>query len=246
MLSQILNFRKKYGLFEAIKVYFKLKYCVKGILKLPNIKHPFYYRPKTLDSYTIQEIFGKNEYDFELPFIPKYIIDGGANIGLTSIFFANKYLDSKIIAIEPEENNFNLLKRNTIKYKNISIVKNAIWKKNAIVEVKDRGFGIRGFIVEEVTTETPESFHCISILELLPENKIIDILKLDVEGSEKFIFEDNYEEWLPNVKCLIIELHDRMIEGSSLSVFKAISNYNFSVSIIGENLVFINERLVCN
>ena len=244
MINQILSFRKKYGLFKAIKIHFTIKYGIKGSLKLPGIKYPFFYRPNTLDSYTIREIFCKDEYDFDLQIQPRFIIDGGANIGLTSLFFANKYKDTKILAIEPEENNYKLLERNTSVYKNITILKAAIWKKTTNVKVKDRGFGIRGFVVEEVEKEIPGSFRSTSISQLLPANKKIDLLKLDVEGSEKYIFEDNYEEWLPNVKYLIIELHDRMIKGCSQSVFRAIAKYNFSVTIVGENLLFKNEDLV--
>ena len=69
----------------------------------------------------------------------------------------------------------------------------------------------------------------------------IDILKLDVEGAEKEIFSSNYEDWLPKTKVLIIELHDRMRKGCSKVVFSAISEYNFSLDISGENLVFTKE-----
>jgi hypothetical protein len=68
----------------------------------------------------------------------------------------------------------------------------------------------------------------------------IDILKVDIEGSEKEVFELNYENWLPKCKAIVIELHDNMKQGTSKSVFKAISQYNFSFEMQDENLIFIN------
>ena len=72
----------------------------------------------------------------------------------------------------------------------------------------------------------------------------IDILKLDIEGSEKELFETNFEDWLPKTKILIIELHDAMKTGCSKSVFNAISKYDFSFSIKGENIIFTNNAII--
>jgi Methyltransferase FkbM domain len=71
----------------------------------------------------------------------------------------------------------------------------------------------------------------------------IDILKLDIEGAEKKVFESGYEQWLPKVKVLIVELHDRMRSGCSETVFKAVSQYSFSNEIRGENHIFFNKDL---
>ena len=71
-----------------------------------------------------------------------------------------------------------------------------------------------------------------------------DIVKLDVEGSEKEIFSENYEGWLPKKKVLIVELHDRMKKGCRKAVFQAISRYDFSLQVAGENLVFTNNQAV--
>ena len=68
----------------------------------------------------------------------------------------------------------------------------------------------------------------------------IDILKVDIEGVEKEVFEGNYQYWLPKTRCLMVELHDRLTCGSSKMVFKAISEYEFAYAQSGENLVFIN------
>ena len=74
----------------------------------------------------------------------------------------------------------------------------------------------------------------------------IDILKLDIEGSEKEIFSDDshYQSWLPYTKILIIELHDRMKRGCSRNFFRAISWYEYFFMQSGENLIFIREDLL--
>jgi len=72
----------------------------------------------------------------------------------------------------------------------------------------------------------------------------IDILKLDIEGAEKNVFEKNFEKWLPKVKILIIEFHDRMIEGCSSTALKALSYYNFCSESKGENTIFYNQEFI--
>ena len=68
----------------------------------------------------------------------------------------------------------------------------------------------------------------------------IDILKLDIEGSEKEVFSAGFENWMPKTKVIIIELHDAMKPGCSRAVFAAVNKYNFSFNIKGENIIFTN------
>lgn len=72
----------------------------------------------------------------------------------------------------------------------------------------------------------------------------IDILKIDIEGAEKEIFETGYEEWIPATKIIIVETHDRYKKGTSKAIFKSISKYDFSLEISGENLVLFNNNLL--
>ena len=69
----------------------------------------------------------------------------------------------------------------------------------------------------------------------------IDVLKLDIEGSEKEVFEENFEKWLPLTKVLIIELHDEMKKGCSRAVFNAMNKFDFSFDTKGENIIFTNN-----
>lgn len=95
-------------------------------------------------------------------------------------------------------------------------------------------------MVEEVDFCNEDTVSAISILDIMDFYKIeyIDILKIDIEGSEMELFENNYEGWLSKTKVLIIELHDSKRNGASKSFFKAISNYNFTMIIKEENLIF--------
>lgn len=243
MLKNLSILTKSYGVPRGFFIYCNLKFNSSGTLKLPKLLQPIYFRPKTIDEFTIIEIFGLNCYDIELPFEPKLIIDAGANIGYASIYLAQRHRNAKIIAIEPESENFNLLLSNIVAYKNIEAINNALWQTSSYVSIKDKGFGTRGFVVEESTKEIEGSFKAISINDLIKESDLIDILKIDIEGSEKYLFEKNYENWLPRVKCLIIELHDFMNEGCSDAVYSAMNKYNFSSYKKGENIIFFNKDL---
>src|SRR5438477_12484313 len=92
-------------------------------LRTPALKHPVYLRFGTTDAWVFKEVLLDSEYDFLPPISPKVIVDAGANIGLSSIFFANKFPEATIYALEPEESNFQLLEKNASAYPRIRPLK---------------------------------------------------------------------------------------------------------------------------
>lgn len=242
MFGLLINCLTAFG-WRGLIIYLKVRTRTTRSVSLPGIKHPFRLRPQRADGISFREIFLRRLYDLSLPqtIQPKVIIDGGANIGMTSIFFANRYPNARIISVEPDENNFAVLVDNVRPYPQITPVKSAIWHKKEQIHVVDKGYGDRGFMIEKNATGTV--LEAMSLPDLLQTHGItqIDILKLDIEGSEKEVFSENYESWLPYTRCLIVELHDRMKHGCSQAVFKALLSYDFSLSIQGDNLLFINE-----
>ena len=118
------------------------------------------------------------------------------------------------------------------------MLKSAVWNKSINLVIKDVGLGHWGFMIEETIMPTENSIQAYTIENIMKQFSIdqIDILKIDIEGSEKELFESGYEYWLPKTKVLILEIHDRMRVGCSKSIFKALSNYNFSTCHRGENL----------
>jgi len=234
------KFVQSFGIIKGICLYLRFKFHLTRKLRVPGILHPVCLRPGTIDEYTFIEIFVMKDYiiqyqidETERP----VIVDAGANIGLSSVFFAGKFPHAIIECFEPEDENYALLIKNTENYPNIRPHKSALWWKSGFVSVIDKGYGLRGFVTEETGKE--DHIPALSVDDLMIQHNYqsIEILKMDIEGSEKDLFDHNTDKWLSRIKFLIIELHDTMRPGASMSLFKALSPYNYSTSISGENLI---------
>ena len=237
-------FYKNYG-FAGLIIYLKIKFLRAKKLSIPTIKSLINLRPQTSDREVFDQVFRDREYDLKLPFIPKIIVDGGANIGLTSVFFANKYPEAKIISIEPEDSNYRAMVKNVASYMCIVPIRAAIWNEPGQLEIMDVGTGEWGFMVAEAQSSGVRTgqIDTITMNEILTDLHLshIDILKIDIEGAEKELFSANFDSWLPKVRCIIMEIHDNLKEGTSKTVFKALNQYNFSFTLEKGSLVFINE-----
>jgi FkbM family methyltransferase len=245
-MSRFSILKKHLSFGEAASIYLKMKTGNWNNFNLKKLKYSFSFRNNPFDFATFEEVILKEDYNLTINFNPSTIIDGGANIGLTSVFFANKYPNADIVAVEPEEGNFEMLKKNTKNYGRISLIRSGIWSHSAILSVIDEGKGNNSFTVAEILSPKVDSINAISIYDIMQERSwdTIDILKLDIEGAEKNVFKKNFEQWLPLVKILIIEFHDRMVEGCSSTVLKALSNYSFRSEIKGENTIFYNKEFI--
>lgn len=165
------------------------------------------------------------------------IIDAGANIGASAIWFSNGFPKGHVIAIEPEDGNFELLARNCVGF-NIEPLKAAIGSSDEFASVVDPGRGEWGY-----QTVSNEQGACrrIAIQSLLTEKKKLDlsplILKVDIEGGEDDLF-DGDTCWIDEFPLIIIELHDWMLpgQGTSRSFLKAVSKRDRDFLLHGENI----------
>lgn len=184
----------------------------------------------------------------------KCIIDVGANIGITTCYFAHLFPDAMVYSFEAESGNYELLCKNTIDYKNVKIHKKAIWNHSSGVYIdnRDKIYGHSGkanpakYEVGENVIIGEEKIESITLSQILKELDVenIDILKMDIQGAEIEAFDD-WEIWLPKVRLLFIETHDLFRRGCSNKVFKSIvqcGGFSFIGSPNGEILVFIKEK----
>ena len=66
---------------------------------------------------------------------PKLILDVGANLGATSMFFAINYPKARIISFEPTEMNFRWLQKNTEEFENITRIKKGAYSKDTNAKI---------------------------------------------------------------------------------------------------------------
>jgi FkbM family methyltransferase len=240
-LFKSLKYYNKFGINGFIFIS-KIYWSDKRIIKFSNnkIKNPIYLRNNSTDYNTFSQIFYSEEYNFSFVKAPKVIVDCGANIGLSVIYFKNRFPKAKIIAIEPDGENYEMLVKNTKSYSDIICIKAGIWSSSTHLEIVDLALGEWAYMVKPVGFSTEFTIKGIGLKEIIESYKLeyIDILKVDIEGSEKELFEAGQDEWLPYINTLIVETHDRFKKGTAKSIFSALVKYDFNFSIKGENLLF--------
>jgi len=114
---------------------------------------------------------------------PKTIIDVGANIGYSSIFFARNYPDTTIHAIEPVKDNFSYLLLNVAEYDNIVAYRMALGAIRGTLTLSmpdpDKNLGKMSAYGIGIRAETVTMYPMDELAV-----KDVDFIKMDVEGYE--------------------------------------------------------------
>ena len=211
-------------------------------LHLHKIATPVYLRANTSDFLCLDKVFLHDEYRLPVgcneafALDPRFIIDAGANIGMATLHFCTEFPQAQVYAIEPESSNFDVLARNCEGRKNVTLIKAALWNKNVPLKLSNPGADKWAFSVEPSTTSA--GIDTVTIPDILARSGApwIDILKIDIEGAERELFSGNCTDWLPKVRLIIIELHDRFRAGCAHAFYSRIAEYSFAQEIQGENI----------
>jgi FkbM family methyltransferase len=197
-----------------------------------DLRAPLCLRLPSADFAAYQQVMVKRDYDFAVTRPPRTIIDAGAHIGLASVWFANRFPNARIVAVEPEAANFELLRRNAAPYANITPVRAAIWDADVELNVIDPGVGTWGFMTSaagdpEVRGERRGHVRGVTIDELMREHGLdhIDVLKLDIEGAEREVFAAP-GAWLERTDLIVAELHERLKVGCNRAFYRATAAFD--------------------
>jgi FkbM family methyltransferase len=207
-VDRCINYVRRFGFRDALSTYHRLwsPGSVQEIT-VPGLSHRVAVRGGTADASTFEKMFVWNDYDLEYPANVTSIIDAGANTGLSAVFFANRFPAATIVAIEPQQENFQLLQRNTSCYPRIVPLRAALWSDDTVLTLTnpdDRVDSYR-FAPEAGGDDPVQAFSVPSILERFGM-ATIDVLKIDIEGGETAVF-SNANAWIDRVRMFIVELH---------------------------------------
>lgn len=156
----------------------------------------------SVDVEVLKEVFTSDVYDIaNLPLSSNaVVVDIGANIGSFSAAIHFKYPNAKLVSYEPHPTSFSLLKKNapfaTIRQK-------AVMGKREIVQIQTLGPSMSRRIVQSGGTPV----EAVTLGDALKDLSSIDLLKVDVEGSEYEIFNNTSPQTLKKVKKVFVEVH---------------------------------------
>lgn len=198
--------------------------------------------PKTLDI-VYNEVFEELEYDIDLKNDTPLIFDCGAHIGVASVFFADKYPNSKILAFEPNPSSVVYYSQNAARYlesKQIELYQVALGSKKAIVQIhptQEAGSLLASTHFNYPGPSVPVQCHTLSTY--LNDHTKIDLIKVDVEGAEWDIIQDLIDSnSLNKIDNLIIEFHERTMDTGKIDAFVSlISSHGFKFEVRSQKTV---------
>ena len=185
----------------------------------------------------VEEIFKKHQYYFEAESKSPVIVDVGAHIGLSTLYFKNLYPEARIVAVEPLRENAELLRLNmsTNVIRDVEIVEVALAASSGKATLYfdseiDDWYSTAGFTEGawngRQTSQSVE-VETIALSSLLDEP--VDLLKMDIEGAELAVLKEANSK-LRRVKRIFLEHHP--MQGNSLEkIVKLLESLGFGVEV---------------
>ncbi|MBL0127756.1 MAG: FkbM family methyltransferase [Flavobacteriales bacterium] len=202
-----------------------------------DLAGPVTVRTGSSDLAIFDEVVMGGGYAFPLSTSPSVILDIGANIGLATLWFKRRYPNARIIAVEPDAENFELLQLNTKGLSGVELVHAAIAPTDGRIGFQREGLNPSAYHIRSLQGDE-EGVVALSMTTLLSRFDLqrVDLLKLDIEGAEKELFEAADLGWMDRVHTFAVELHDRMRPGCGHAFFSASSrakrNYDVHVYLV--------------
>jgi len=199
------------------------------------------------DPDVFRQIFIEEQYKALSRIRPVFIMDLGANVGLSSAWLLARFSQATILAVEPDPGNYSLCCKNLESFgRRARVVHGAAWSKRAqLALVRGAYRDGREWTSQVTEVKSPESVLQVegwdigSLLEL-SKAESVDILKVDIEGSELDLFASGSETWLPYIHNICIELHGADCERA---FFSALKDYDYNLSQSGELTICAGLRL---
>lgn len=240
---------------EAVKRGYKFRKLTSNIFQIINgDKTPsFLLRKRTSDLLVFNQVILKEEYRTLCELVDTFysadkiecIIDAGANIGITSLYLSNIFNNAKLIAVEPSEGNFLVLKTNILHNENSRVIpfNNALWFECDVLRISNNFRDGQEWSLKVTHDSSGQgSINAITLKEIIIRGnvKIIDILKIDIEGSERELLNNSeFLNLLKDVKFLAIELHEEMVD--KIQVINLLQSIGFELIYKGETLFGVNR-----
>jgi FkbM family methyltransferase len=172
--------------------------------------------------YLFKEIFLCGDYYFESKNGNPRIVDCGANIGMSILYFKTLFPDCSIMAFEPNPFAYAVLKKNIEQnnLKDVHILNTALSDRSGSIEyfIGDNKGSLVGTIVKQKTGDNVISVRVEKLSDHI-QNQTFDFIKIDIEGAESYVLKDLTEAGkVGNGDQYTVEFHHD-IQKSNLASF---------------------------
>ena len=155
--------------------------------------------------YMYREIFESQIYKFKSDTDSPTIIDCGANVGLSILYFKRLFPECRIIAFEPDRKIFGVLKNNVSRFNlsNVQLFNKAVWLKETSLQFIPDGADA-GRLTTNLSGNINYTVRTVRLSDYI--NQKIEFLKIDIEGAETEVLKECRNS-LQNVENLFVEYH---------------------------------------
>jgi len=226
----------------------------------------FLFRKGSSDEGVIEQIFTHRNYDLGWVAPPRHaelvayvasraadgakplIVDAGANIGAAAVAFAFAFPNARVVAIEPDAANVEILRRN-VDGLDVEVLEGALASAAGRSRVIDPGQGHWGFRTADAASDpSAASVPNATIPEIYARHRpacFPAIAKIDIEGAEKDVF-NGALEWVRQTPVIIVELHDWLFpkQRTSAAFLQVIAGLDRDFITVGDNIFSIANDLM--
>lgn len=178
-----------------------------------------------------EEIFIEQVYSFKSTATNPFIVDGGSNIGLSILYFKMIYPTGRVIAFEPNPKAYELLTKNIINnhLSSVTVFNVALSDQEGDASLfpgNQYSGSLTASLFNSLEQDSTEVIKTKKASSYIHEE--VDLLKLDVEGSETEILNDLISsKKIDLIKEMIIEFHPLITKVTVEIFIESFSQTNF-------------------
>ena len=213
-------------------------------LRARDSSFPLRARRGTSDISVFDQIFVDREYRcLDGLTNVRTIVDAGANVGYSSAYLMTRFPEARVVAIEPDPKNFEVLSDNMKPYDGrVQLFRGALWSEDTTLDFDEDLLDDGDEWARQVGTARAGagSVPAISMTTLMDQYGLshIDILKIDIEGAEESVFSAPDLGWMDRVGAIVIEIHG---DACWAAFQKAISGRGYDISQCEELTVCLRK-----
>ena len=258
-ISRFLRFNPSIYRLNHIYSEYQPCYYKNGIYQLTYEGSILHLRERSSDLDVFSQVIQHREYQFikelHAHFFendenkPLTIVDVGANIGLATLFFSKIFNIDKIICIEPDPGNIEILKTNIRFIDGAHFIQSALWNRKGNLSLCTDFRGGKAWSLRVTDQNNSHKIHDVPATTLqciIDEFQLshIDILKIDIEGAEKQVFleDEAIAKALQIARLICIEIHQEFV--SIIDFNHKMQELGFELYSAGGETVFcVNNSL---